>query len=111
MAGDTPNKTVKEYIATYAFPALLSFVTMMVYNDMQEVKSDVKALLTQANQDRVKIEYLQKEVENLRRSTTLTTSPKDNNNDDQQNQNVQLFAILPAKNDVAAKRYPPNTEL
>ena len=111
MAGDTPNKTVKDYVAMYAFPALLSFVTMMVYNDMQEVKSDVKALLAQANEDRVKIEYLQKEVEHLRRSTTLTTWPKDNNNDDRQNQNLQLFAILPGKNDDATKRYLPNTEL
>jgi hypothetical protein len=48
-------KEVKSWIT----PALLSFVSMMLYQDMQEMKSDIKLLLNQNAQDKVRIDNLE----------------------------------------------------
>lgn len=48
-------KEVKSWIT----PALLSFVSMMLYQDMQEMKSDIKTLLNQSAQDKVRIDNLE----------------------------------------------------
>ncbi len=48
-------KEVKSWIT----PALLSFVSMMLYENMQEMKSDIKLLLNQSAQDKVRIDNLE----------------------------------------------------
>ena len=48
-------KEVKSWIT----PALLSFVSMMLYQNMQEMKSDIKTLLNQSAQDKVRIDNLE----------------------------------------------------
>ena len=48
-------KEVKSWIT----PALLSFVSMMLYQNMQEMKSDIKLLLNQSAQDKVRIDNLE----------------------------------------------------
>ena len=39
---------------------------MVMYNDIKEMKQDVKILLASSVEDRVKIDYLEKEVQLLR---------------------------------------------
>jgi hypothetical protein len=51
-------KEVKSWIT----PALLSFVSMMLYQNMQEMKGDIKTLLNQSAQDKVRIDNLQDKV-------------------------------------------------
>lgn len=48
-------KEVKSWIT----PALLSFVSMMLYQNMQEMKGDIKTLLNQSAQDKVRIDNLE----------------------------------------------------
>lgn len=106
MAANNSEKTTIDYLKAYAFPGVLSVLTMIVYNDIQEVKSDVKSLLAQANADRVKIDYLEKEVENLRKSkTVLYSKPAENNNiPNQQQPLIQSYAVLPGKDDYTKQR-------
>ena len=48
-------KEVKSWIT----PALLSFVSMMLYQNRQEMKGDIKTLLNQSAQDKVRIDNLE----------------------------------------------------
>lgn len=100
MSTNNAEKSTIDYVKAYAFPGVLSILIMIVHNDIQEVKSDVKSLLSQASSDRVKIEYLEKEVEKLRSKSSLYSAPTKNNNDKQEHPPV-LYAVLPGKNDIA----------
>lgn len=52
------SQVLKE-IKSWITPALLSFVSMMLYQDMQEMKSDIKTLLNQNAQNEVRIDNLE----------------------------------------------------
>lgn len=52
------SQVLKE-IKSWITPALLSFVSMMLYQDMQEMKSDIKTLLNQNAQNEVRIHNLE----------------------------------------------------
>jgi hypothetical protein len=105
MAANNSEKTTIDYLKAYAFPGVLSVLTMIVYNDIQEVKSDVKALLSQASSDRVKIEYLEREVELLRKKNLAFYSGPVKRKDAPKPQPLfQSYAILPGKDDYIEQR-------
>lgn len=64
-----------------------------MYNDIKEMKTDIKALLEQSAGDKVKIEYLEKELESLRDQITYNDLPYDD--DQQHKENIPIYAVLP----------------
>jgi hypothetical protein len=47
---------------SWLFPALISALGMMIWNDVNEIKADVKALMAQSNIDKTRIDNLEREV-------------------------------------------------
>lgn len=47
-------------IKSYLFPMLLSGFTLLVWNDIREIKQDVKALMAQSNIDKTRIDNLER---------------------------------------------------
>jgi len=56
-------------VKVYLFPSLLSILAMLIWRDVSELRSDVKALLAQSNIDKTKIESLEKDVKMLEQAT------------------------------------------
>ncbi len=56
MAAQDPLGTLKAYL----FPILLSGFTMLVWNDIREIKQDVKLLMAQSNIDKTRIDNLER---------------------------------------------------
>jgi hypothetical protein len=49
-------------LKSYLFPAVVSVLGMMIWNDVNEIKADVKALIAQTNIDKTRIDNLEREV-------------------------------------------------
>lgn len=86
------NKVISAF-TTWAFPGVLSFLIMLMYNDIKEMKTDIKALLEQSAGDKVKIEYLEKELESLKDQITYNDLPYDD--DQERKENLRIYAVLP----------------
>ena len=55
------ESTVNQF-KSWIFPGLVSILGMMIWNDVNEIKADVKALMAQANIDKTRIDNLEREV-------------------------------------------------
>ena len=56
---------MKEQVGTFKvwiFPGLVSILAMMIWNDVTEIKSDVKALMAQSNVDKTRIDNLERQL-------------------------------------------------
>ncbi len=51
-----------ENFKVWIFPSLVSILAMMIWNDVNEVKADVKALMAQSNVDKTRIDNLERIV-------------------------------------------------
>ena len=51
-----------EAFKVWIFPSLVSILAMMIWNDVNEIKSDVKALMAQSNIDKTRIDNLERNV-------------------------------------------------
>jgi hypothetical protein len=54
---------MKEQVGTFKvwiFPGLVSILAMMIWNDVNEIKSDVKILMAQSNVDKTRIDNLER---------------------------------------------------
>ena len=60
-------------IKAWIFPGLVSLVSMMIWNDVNEIKADVKALMAQSNIDKTRIDNLERNV-----YKTVTKHPDEN---------------------------------
>lgn len=52
-------------IATFKvwiFPTLVSLVSLLIWNDVNEIKSDVKLLMAQSNVDKTRIDNLERQL-------------------------------------------------
>jgi len=84
----------------WVFPSLVSILGMMIWNDVVEIKSDVKALIAQSNVDKTRIDNLEREV--YRKSVTykLPSLPLES----KKVLRNEMIAII-NKNDVTPKEY------
>jgi hypothetical protein len=55
------NPTVKS-IKLWIFPSLASLVGLLIWNDVNEIKGDVKALMAQSNIDKTRIDNLERQL-------------------------------------------------
>jgi hypothetical protein len=51
-----------ENFKLWIFPSLVSILAMMIWNDVSEIKADVKALMAQSNIDKTRIDNLERIV-------------------------------------------------
>lgn len=49
-------------IKAWLFPSLITILASIIWNDVQEIKSDVKALMAQSNIDKTRIDNLERLV-------------------------------------------------
>jgi hypothetical protein len=71
----------------WVFPSLVSIVSLLIWNDVNEIKADVKALMAQSNIDKTRID-------NLERQMYKQASLPQKSNDPQMD-HYQTFAVLP----------------
>jgi len=57
----------------WIFPSLASAMALLIWNDVNEIKSDVKALMAQSNIDKTRIDNLERQ---LYKNTTSFPYPK-----------------------------------
>jgi len=73
----------------YIFPGLVSILGVMIWNDVSEIKADVKALMAQSNIDKTRIDNLEREVYKkpiANQPTKEERNPLENN---------KLYAVIP----------------
>ena len=46
----------------WIFPSLASAIALLIWNDVNEIKSDVKALMAQSNVDKTRIDNLERQL-------------------------------------------------
>lgn len=46
----------------WVFPSLVSLVSLLIWNDVNEIKADVKQLMAQSNIDKTRIDNLERQV-------------------------------------------------
>ncbi len=74
----------------WVFPSLVSIVSLMIWNDVNEIKADVKALMAQSNIDNTRIDNLERQVYGGK--TAANTPGKENPKPFIAN---ELYAVLP----------------
>jgi hypothetical protein len=80
------NPTIEAF-KVWVFPSLVSILAMMIWNDVNEIKVDVKQLMAQSNIDKTRIDNLERIVYNKTASAPF----------DEPNRELvfESFAILP----------------
>jgi hypothetical protein len=56
----------------WIFPSLVSLVSLLIWNDVNEIKADVKLLMAQSNIDKTRIDNLERQ---LFKSTSAPIAP------------------------------------
>ena len=46
----------------WIFPTLVSLVSLLIWNDVNEIKTDVKSLMAQSNIDKTRIDNLERQI-------------------------------------------------
>lgn len=62
-----------EAFKVWIFPSLVSILAVMIWNDVNEIKADVKALMAQSNIDKTRIDNLERSV--YKTSANLPVEP------------------------------------
>jgi hypothetical protein len=65
MNNSAPKGSMVTTIKLYIFPALVTVISMLIWRDISELRSDVKALLAQSNIDKTRIDNLTNDVKAL----------------------------------------------
>lgn len=74
------NSQVTNQVKVWLFPILISILGTIIWNDVKEIKSDVKLLMAQSNIDKTRIDNIEKQMERLlplyrsNRSAQLSTT-------------------------------------
>lgn len=71
----------------WIFPSLVSIVSLLIWNDVNEIKADVKALMAQSNIDKTRIDNLERQV--------FKTASIPGKSEDQTFTYMQTYAVLP----------------
>ena len=94
----------------YIFPSLVTLLAMMIWRDVNELRSDVKQLLSESSSNKAKVENLEKQVAQLNQAVFKMPKPISKAPDDHNNQSVvnTVYAILNKDQYyIANKKYIP----
>ena len=86
---------------SWIFPGLVSVMGMMIWNDVTEIKKDVKALMLQSSVDKTRIDNLEREM--YKKSTTYK-SPFPPSDLPKGTLRSEMVAII-NRNDLTPKEY------
>jgi len=84
----------------WVFPSLVSVLGMMIWNDVVEIKTDVKALIAQSSVDKTRIDNLEREVYKANVTYKLPSLPLES----KKVLKYDMIAVI-NKNDVTPKEY------
>ncbi len=73
MMKESSANTLKLWL----FPSLVSIIGLLIWNDVTEIKSDIKALMAQSNIDKTRIDNLERQV--YGQITSVPDDPKKDN--------------------------------
>lgn len=62
MERGASSTSIKNTIMTWLFPSLVSVIGYIIYQDVAEIKADVKQLMAQSNIDKTRIDALERAV-------------------------------------------------
>ena len=75
----------------WIFPSLASAMALLIWNDVNEIKSDVKQLMAQSNVDKTRIDNLERQVFKATSSVPYSDLPV------KESLMTSYYAILPNK--------------
>lgn len=56
------NPNVESRIKSWLFPGLVGILATIIWQDVKEIKADVKALIAQSNKDMIRIDNLERQM-------------------------------------------------
>jgi hypothetical protein len=80
-------------IKAWLFPSIITVLAGIIWNDVQEIKSDVKSLMAQSNIDKTRIDNLERLVYKV----SPTSNVPDRN---KETKYVAIVAIMPNNKDI-----------
>jgi len=96
-------------IKLYIFPSLVTLLAMLIWRDVSELRSDVKQLLAESASNKIKVEILEKQVQQLNQA--VFKMPRTAGNipqPDDDKYTSQVYAILNKDEyPYAIKKYVP----
>ena len=88
-----PQNAILTTVKSWLFPTILSILALMLYDDIKEIKTDVKQLLAQSAADHVEIINLKEETNTLHNKVFA----------------LNTFSIINKTNDKEQPPYIPDT--
>ncbi len=58
----TKSNPAIESFKVWVFPSLVSILAMLIWNDVNEIKADVKQLMAQSNIDKTRIDNIERQL-------------------------------------------------
>lgn len=53
---------ILDRIKAWAFPAMITFLATIIYNDLQQIKTDIRTLMQHSSADDIRIQNLERQV-------------------------------------------------
>jgi hypothetical protein len=97
MTTKQENVSAVSAFKVWIFPSLVSIISLLIWNDVNEIKADVKALMAQSNIDKTRIDNLERLV--YKKTASL---PFDLPSTDLE---IESYAILPNRKTIKNKNY------
>lgn len=83
----------------WIFPSLASAMALLIWNDVNEIKSDVKQLMAQSNVDKTRIDNLERQLYKTTTSFPYSNLPV------KESLMTSYYAILPNKDLLKKQKY------
>jgi hypothetical protein len=71
----------------WIFPSLVSLVSLLIWNDVNEIKADVKLLMAQSNIDKTRIDNIERQFYKAAPSASIPATPE--------KEREIVYAVLP----------------
>jgi hypothetical protein len=109
MIDSSKKSSVLNTVKLWVFPSVVTLLAMMIWRDVNELRSDVKQLLAESNSNKAKVENLEKQVQQLNQAVfkiprTAGNFPEPTDNHGNIN---QMYAILNKDEYNIVKKYVP----
>lgn len=91
-------------IKAWLFPSLITILAGIIWNDVQEIKSDVKSLMAQSNIDKTRIDNLERVIFE---SKPMSNVPKRRDS----GENKLVLAIMPSNKEIEDSLQPKKRTL
>lgn len=92
-------------IKAWLFPSLITILAGIIWNDVQEIKADIKALMAQSNIDKTRIDNLERVIFQGRSNSNIPSRR------DQNDSNVTFLAVMPNNKEVENSLQPKKKTL